>query len=137
MIRSGSRSSRFRGARVLGLVGALMLVAAAASAQTSTGTVRGTVSGENGAPVADAQIVARNTASGAQRATVSRDDGSYILPGMVPGTYEMSIRRIGATPQTRTIAVQIGSTHIHNFSLATQAQQLQSVVVVGAPAAIE
>src|SRR5256885_10053522 len=55
-----------------------------ASAQTSTGAVRGTVTGQGGAPLADVQIGARNVESGIPRGTTSRDDGTYFLGGVVP-----------------------------------------------------
>src|ERR1700730_10922566 len=77
--------------------------ATAASAQNSTGTIRGTVTGTNGAPVADAQIQVRNAETGAQRGTISRADGFYVLAGLVPAPYAMTVRRIVATPHTRTL----------------------------------
>ena len=55
------------------------------SAQTTTGTVRGYVKDQNGAPVADAAVEARQTETGILRTTASRGDGSYILPGLAPG----------------------------------------------------
>ena len=85
MISSGFRFQRFLRSGALAAAGALMLWSAPLSGQTSTGTIRGTITGEGGAPVAEAQVTARNVASGVQRGTVSREDGSYILPGLTPG----------------------------------------------------
>ena len=79
-------------------------------AQTTTGTVRGYVKDQNGAPVADAEVQARQTETGIVRSTVSRTDGSYIIPGLVPAEYELSVRKIGYTPQRRPITAQIGAT---------------------------
>ena len=96
---------------------AIMFVAAASlSAQTTTGTLKGTVSGSGGAPANGAQITVRNVESGVVRNTTAREDGNYVLPGVVPGRYEVSVRRIGATPQTRTVVIQIGSTQVQDFS---------------------
>jgi hypothetical protein len=100
-------------------------------AQTSTGTIRGTVSGAGGAPIGSAQIAARNTNSGVQRGTQSNDNGFYTLAGLVPGTYEVSVRRIGSAPQTRTVVVQIGTTQVQDFALAQQAAQLQTQIITG------
>ncbi len=69
------------------------------NAQTTTGTVRGFVKDQNGAAVADVEVSARNPATGVQRSTTTRSDGSYVMPGMVPATYDFSIRKIGFTPQ--------------------------------------
>ena len=101
-------------------------------AQTSTGTIRGTVSGAGGAPIASAQIAAQNVSSGVQRNALSNDAGAYTLVGLVPGTYLVTVRRIGNAPQSRTIVVQIGATQIQDFSLATQATQLATQVVTAA-----
>src|SRR5213596_1364627 len=94
------------------LVLALALIAQPwryAPAQTSTGTIRGTVTGQAGTALSNAQVGARNVESGIPRGTVSREDGTYVLPGLVPGTYEMTIRRIGYSPVTRRVVVQIGA----------------------------
>jgi Carboxypeptidase regulatory-like domain/TonB dependent receptor len=99
------------------------------AAQTSTGTIRGTISGQGGAPIGSAQILATNVSNGVQRTTQSSDNGFYTLAGLVPGTYNVSVRRIGSAPQTRTVVVQIGATQIQDFGLATQAAQLQTQVI--------
>jgi len=52
--------------QTLAVLGLVVLAAGSLSAQTSTGTVQGTVT-SGGAPVADAQILARNVESGIQR----------------------------------------------------------------------
>jgi hypothetical protein len=117
-----------------GLAALLLSVgsAATASAQNSTGTIRGTITAAGGAPAADVQIAVRNVETGAQRGTTSRADGAYVLAGLVPAAYDMTVRRIGTTSQTRRVVVQIGATQTQDFSLVTSATQLQSVVVTGA-----
>ena len=81
-------------------------VAAPGLAQNTTGTIRGTVSGAGGAAVTDAQIVARNVETGTSRGTIPHAEGLYVLAGLVPGTYDLTVRRIGATAQTRRVVVQ-------------------------------
>jgi outer membrane receptor protein involved in Fe transport len=120
-------------------IAAILLVATSTSAfaQNSTGTIRGTVTGTNGTGVGDAQVTAKNVESGVQRGTVTRADGFYVLPGLVPGTYDMAVRRIGTTGQTRRVVVQIGATQIQDFSLANAAIQLSTVVVQAQAATAE
>jgi hypothetical protein len=113
-------------ALILGLVS---IMSVSLSGQTSTGTIRGTVVGTGGAPVGNAQIQARNIQSGVQRGTISRDDGFYVLAGLVPGTYDVTIRRIGSEPQSRRVVVQIGATQVQDFALAEQAIQLATQVI--------
>ena len=104
------------------------------NAQTTTGTVRGYVKDQNGAAVADAAIQARDTATGALRTATSHADGSYVLPGLRPATYELSIRQIGFGPQRKVLTVQIGATLSVDFTLQAGAVELQAVTVEGAPA---
>ena len=111
---------------LIGLVGSSLL------AQNTTGTIRGTVTGAGGAPIASAQIVARNTSTGATRNALSNDAGAYTLAGLVPATYDVNVRRIGSAPQSRTIVVQIGATQVQDFALAAQAAQLETQVITAA-----
>jgi hypothetical protein len=119
------------GRGVAAAIALLCIVSGNLFAQNSTGTIRGTVSGGGGAPVGDAQVVARNTSSGVQRGAQSNDVGFYTLAGLVPGTYVVTVRRIGSAPQTRTVVVQIGTTQVQDFSLAQQAAQLATQVITG------
>jgi hypothetical protein len=131
MINSNIHLYRF----IRGIVAvlAVMLVAAIPlSAQTTTGTIKGSVTGSAGAPAAGAQITARNVANGVVRNATAHDDGTYVMPGLVPATYEVSVRRIGASPQTRTILVQIGSTQVQDFSLVDQPTTLETQLVTAA-----
>ncbi|HEV8148681.1 MAG TPA: carboxypeptidase-like regulatory domain-containing protein, partial [Gemmatimonadales bacterium] len=63
------------------------------NAQTSTGTIRGLIKAADGKPVANAEILAKNIGTGIQRSTTSRTDGLFILPGLVPATYDLTVRR--------------------------------------------
>src|SRR5881394_4097477 len=103
------------------------------SAQTTTGTVRGYVKDQNGAPIGDAEVQARNVESGVTRAATSRADGAYILPGLPPATYELTARKIGYGPQRRQAVVQIGATLLVDYSLQQGAVELQAVTVEAAP----
>jgi outer membrane receptor protein involved in Fe transport len=111
------------------LVGVLGFAAGNALAQTTTGTIRGTVTGGGGEPMESAQVSARNVNSGAVRNTMSNDAGGYALVGLPPGTYDVTVRRIGATPQNRRVVVQIGATQAQDFTLATQAAQLEAQII--------
>lgn len=103
------------------------------AAQTTTGTIRGYVKDQNGTPVADAQVEARQTETGIVRSATSRSDASYILPGLAPGRYELTVRKIGFTPQRQNTVVQIGATLMADFTLQAGAVELQAVTVPGAP----
>jgi hypothetical protein len=119
------------------LLAGLALVAfgaGSAAAQNTTGTIRGIVTDANGVGLVGAQISVRNVESGVVRNAMTRAEGEYVLPGLVPGVYDMTVRRIGTTATTRRTVVQIGATQTQSFALADRPQQLQSVVVTAAPA---
>jgi hypothetical protein len=113
------------------------LSAAVAGAQTATGNLRGYVTsggGSAGAAVPDAQVVARALDNNAQRGTVTNASGFYYMGGLRPGRYEVSARRVGFSPTTRTITLQIGQTLDLNLPLAETAVTLSAVQVTAAPA---
>src|SRR2546423_3785664 len=124
------------GARTLAVLGLLAsLIGTNGLAQTTTGTIRGTVTGAGGVPIVSAQIVARNVSSGATRNALSNETGAYALVGLPPGTYNVNVRRIGSAPQSRTIVVQIGATQDQDFALTPQAAVLETQVVTAASGA--
>src|SRR3989449_10275707 len=104
------------------------------NAQTPAGTVRGYLKDQNGTALADAEVSARNVQNGVTRSATSRADGSYILPGLPPGNYDLSVRHIGFAPQRRQVIVQIGATLLADFTLQAGAVELQVVTVEAAPA---
>jgi hypothetical protein len=108
-----------------------------AAGQTTTGSIRGFVRSPAGAPIGDAQVVARNVDMGVTRGAVTTATGFYNIPGLRPGQYELTARRIGLSPQARTLQVLIGQTHTVDFQLSEAAVALQAVVTVAAPAATE
>ncbi len=108
---------------------ALTFMTATAGAQTTTGSIRGYVRGPNNTPVADAQIAAGNAAMGTSRGTTSNSSGFYNLAGLRPADYELTVRRIGFSPQTRTVTVGIGQTITVDVSIQEAATQIAAVAV--------
>jgi len=67
-----------------------MAVVGAAQAQTSSSTLRGAVT-ESGQPAPGAVVTAVDAASGfSARATV-RSDGTYVISGLRPGSYRVTV----------------------------------------------
>ena len=60
-----------------------------AAAQTTSGTLVGTVYKPTGEPLAGAKVTATNELNGNSRSTVTGADGSYRIPFMPPGRYTM------------------------------------------------
>ena len=111
----------------------MLLPWGAALAQTTTGSVRGYVTDEAGMPVSDATVSAKNAAMGINRGAATNEKGFYNLPGLRPEKYELSVRRIGFSAQTRQVTVLIGQAQVVDFRMSPIASELSAVVVTSAP----
>ena len=103
-------------------------------AQTTTGSIRGYVTADNGAAIDGADIRARNAATGVERAATSNAKGFYSLSGLVPGQYALAVRHIGHKPVGQAVTVRIGQDLTLNLTLETSAVRLEELSVSAAPA---
>jgi carboxypeptidase family protein len=120
------------------LSGCAVLLAATLSygelaAQTSTGSIRGTVTDSAGAPLAGADVIARNVSTGVQRSAATSQRGFFSLGGLAPARYELTVRRIGNAPAGRAVQLQVGQVLTLDFRLAPTTVQLEELVVETIP----
>ena len=108
---------------------AAMLGAGRLAAQTSTGSVRGTVADSAGAPLGGAEVAAVSAATSVQRTVTTNDRGFFTIAGLPPGAYRLNVRRIGHAPAARTLTLGVGQTQTLTFRLAPATVELQEVVV--------
>ncbi|MBL8114441.1 MAG: TonB-dependent receptor [Acidobacteria bacterium] len=105
-----SLSSRWKSVR-LGFVLAtsMALLEGPALAQSSTGTVSGTVVDESGGVLPGATVTAKNVGTGASRTVVSGGSGGFTFALLPVGTYDVSAGLSGfATARTPNVKVDIG-----------------------------
>jgi outer membrane receptor protein involved in Fe transport len=82
--------------------------AGGAMAQTSTSTLRGSVR-DGTTPEAGATVVARESSTGfTARATV-RADGSYVIPGLRPGSYDVSVTTADGQTASDVVSLDVAS----------------------------
>ena len=74
---------------------AALLFAGALSAQSTFGTVLGTVKESSGAVVPNAAVTLTNTGTNAKRATITSDTGSFEFVNVDTGTYTVAIEAAG------------------------------------------
>lgn len=130
------RTKAYLGAASALAVAIALGTAGAASAQVTTSTVRGSVT-DNGTAEAGATVVARNTASGFTSRTTANTDGGYVLSGLRPGTYEVTVTTTAG--ETASDVVTIGVGQVGDLDLAVSggaavdagATELGEVVVTG------
>jgi Carboxypeptidase regulatory-like domain len=77
---------------------ALLVGSGMALAQSTTGTVMGTVKDTSGAAVSGAMVKLLNTGTNAARSTVASDMGSFQFPNLDVGTYQLEISAAGFEP---------------------------------------
>ncbi len=115
----------------LGLAAALALLVAASSlvAQGTTGKIEGTVTDQQGAAIANAQVTVVGTAFGA----LTSDKGYYFINNVPVGTYTVRARFIGYTPaEVPSVRVQGGQTNTTNIKLTPSAVAIGPVTVEAA-----
>ena len=98
-------------------------------AQTTTGSIRGNITADGGAPATGVTVTATNIATGQARSNVASERGTYVLTGLVPGQYDVTFRRVGLAPQTRRQVVGIGQVLQLDIVLGSVATQLAAVTV--------
>ncbi len=130
-MRQHRRMHNFSKTLIAGLITGGALLSQPVLAQLSTATIRGQIT-QGGAPSTTAlQIVATNKATGASHRATVRPDGSYVLPGLAPGSYDISV--VGSAQKGQEVTVQVGETASVDLALSAGATTatLPSVQIVG------
>src|SRR5262252_8647557 len=111
----------------------LVLVASAASAQTSTtGSIEGVVTDPNGAAVKGATVTVTSPNLIAVRTATTNDEGRYQLLALPPGTYQVSVDASGfGKYEQEGVAVNLGRTATVDAALQLAAASA-TVTVTGA-----
>lgn len=105
-----------------------VLAAPPAWAQTTSGTVTGTITDRaTRQPITDARVVIPGTALETQ----SNARGEYHFSNVPPGRVQVGVFRIGYKAETDTVRLASGGTATLNFTLAQSATTLSDIVVTG------
>ena len=79
-----------------------------AIAQSSTATLSGTVSDQNGAVIPGATVAVINIAQGFQRTAVTNTEGLFVVPLLPPGTYTVKAEQKGFNPtEVRDVVLNV------------------------------
>lgn len=107
---------------------ALAIPAATVAAQTTI-PLEGTVTGENGAALAGAQIVVTNEATQETRRATTTAAGAFRVLGLTSGRYAVAVRAIGYRPAADAVQLVVGQRARLAFALERGATELSAVTV--------
>jgi outer membrane receptor protein involved in Fe transport len=106
----------------------LLFVASAVFAQSSNGSISGTITDGSGALLPGVTVSARNVATSTSRDTVSTSAGAYTIPLLPPGRYEVTAELSGFKPlRYSSIDVNVGTNT--NLDIQLQVGLEESVTV--------
>ena len=94
-------------------VSALLLLtlafgSAAAFGQQETGRITGTVTDPQDRVVPGVSVTATSVSTGATRSTVTDADGKYVLPNLLPASYDVKFSLSGFKAVTMKLNVPVG-----------------------------
>ena len=110
------------------LVGGL---AVPAFAQSTTATIYGKVTNDQGTALAGAKVEAVGTASGFIKTVTAGPDGDFQLGGLTPGEYNVTVSAEGVEPRSETVTVRVGQSLNVAFTLSPTTVVTETINVIG------
>lgn len=108
-----------------------LMFALSAKAQTTTGSIYGTVTDTDGASVPEATVTMVNVETNESTAVMTNDSGAFVFPVVSPGTYKVTASRAGFSSLTQ-IDLRVASNQNVNASFQLHAGAVNSDVTVEA-----
>ena len=117
---------------------ALATTALAASAQTITGSIVGTVTDPSSLAIANADVTLTFTSTGFQRRTKSLSSGDFAFNAIDPGTYSITVTSSGFKTSERTAINLTASERLPLGTIVLQVGQItDSVTIKANPAVVQ
>ncbi len=127
------RSLGMHAAMILLLLFSCNVSTVGAHAQTSYGTVVGTVVDPSGASVVGAKVTLKNNGTDSAQTTTTGSSGNYTFVNLTPGTYSVTASHGGFKEvESNAVDVQIGGTVRVDLALAVGTQS-ETITVTSAP----
>jgi hypothetical protein len=130
--------TKLRWKNILTAIVAIAAFAVGASAQVTSGSIAGRVTGPGGSPVAGVRVTATHVPSGTAYNALTRADGRYTIPSARVGSpYSVTFRAIGfAAVVKNDIAVDLGVRTDLDIEIQQAAVKLSTVAITTEAGAI-
>src|SRR5262245_44365347 len=102
-------------------------------AQNATGSIRGTITDQNGAVLPKANVAATRIATTSTRKVTTANDGNYSVENLLPGEYEVKVEAQGFASQIQRLIVEVGNATTANFAMSVGAVSQTVEVTAEAP----
>lgn len=120
--------------------GALLVWAAGLSwgmmGQVTGATLSGVVVDEAGAAVVGARVHVRAVGTGMEREVVTESGGRYVVAGLAPGEYEVTVEAAGFARAVSRVKLAVGEQRFLEVRLRV-GQVIEQVTIVGEPTRVE
>jgi hypothetical protein len=115
----------------------VLVAAPGLQAQSTTGSIVGQVTDQSQAIIPAADVVALNEHTGVSYKGQSDNDGNYVVYGLPPGTYTISVTKSGfATSTLKHVLITIDQKQLVNFQLKVGAVT-ETMTVTAAPTMLQ
>ena len=108
--------------RLLGVALALVLLSALLAGQ-ELATLRVTVQDQTGAVIPGATVSLKNTQTGVLRTDITESHGLSVIPGLAPGSYQLTAEIKGFTPRKMPVTLSVGQTASMTVTLGITVKQ--------------
>ena len=117
--------------RIIGTLVSLLAASIPMVAQTTSGSIAGTVEAAKGGPVAQATVTVANPDLGISRNALTDDEGLFVVPDLEPGRYTVTVKRQGFKELVRRDVTLNSNTNLSLGTLALEVgRMVQEVTVV-------
>jgi hypothetical protein len=119
---------------VLALAASLVAPALVLAQAQTTGSITGKVVGQDGQPIAGAEVTAESVDSGAERTATTDANGKFLFPLVQVGNWRVTVTAPGMQPQVSSFRVGVGETVPVDTTLLPGDTDVSEEVTVYAPA---
>ena len=112
-----------------GVLATMFLSGAIVLAQVESGQIAGTVADQSGAVLTGATVTVKNVATGAERTTQTNASGAYLVSGLEPASYQITISAGAFKPFNATAEVTVGGHTTVDAKLSVSSETTEVQVV--------